>query len=264
LSATFLGNRMPSHVTFDLTGQTAFITGATSGFGARFAEVLSDAGAKVVITGRRVERLHTLKEKIEAKGGSAVALPIDVTDVSRIHACLDEAERVAGPIGILVNNAGLNIMSSATALSEAQYDTIMNTNVKGAFFVAQTVGARMLAHKMQGRIVNVGSIGAFKALPGLAVYCMSKAAVAMMTKSLAREWAKYHIAVNAICPGYIRTELTDDWFDSEGGQKQIMTLPRRRIGREEDLDATLLLLCSSHASFITGSLFTVDDGQLLA
>jgi NAD(P)-dependent dehydrogenase (short-subunit alcohol dehydrogenase family) len=254
---------MGSHVTFDLSGQTALITGATSGFGARFAEVLSDAGAKVVITGRRVERLQALKAKIENKGGHAIALPIDVTNVERIRDCVDAAEREAGPIGILVNNAGLNVQASATALSEADYDTIMDTNVKGAFFVAQTVGARMVQHKIQGRIVNIASIGAMKALPGLVAYSMSKAAVAMMTKGLAREWAKNHIAVNAMCPGFIETELNSEWFATEGGQKQVMSFPRRRLGREEDLDATLLLLCSQHAGFITGSLFTLDDGQLL-
>ena len=255
---------MASHVTFDLAGQTAFITGATSGFGARFAEILSDAGAKVVITGRRVDRLQTLKAKIEAKGGHAIALPVDVTNVPGVRACVAAAENAAGPIGILVNNAGLNVQSSAAALSEADYDKIMDTNVKGAFFVAQTVGARMLEHKMQGRIVNVASIGAFKALPGLAAYSMSKAAVAMMTKGLAREWAKYHIAVNALCPGFIETELNSDWFATEGGKKQIANFPRRRLGQDADLDATLLLLCSRHAAFITGSLFTIDDGQLLS
>lgn len=263
MSATFLGKHMTSHVTFDLTGQTAFITGATSGFGAHFAEVLSEAGAKVVITGRRVERLHALKAKLESKGRQAIALPIDVTDISRVRACIDEAERAAGPIGILVNNAGLNVQASASTLSERDYDTIMDTNVKGAFFVAQLVGARMVEHKIQGRIVNVASIGAFKALPGLVAYSMSKAAVAMMTKGLAREWAKHHIAVNALCPGFIETELNADWFATDGGKKQVQTFPRRRLGREEDLDGTLLLLCSRHAGFITGSLFTIDDGQLL-
>lgn len=254
---------MVSHITFDLTGQTAFITGATSGFGARFAEVLSDAGAKVVITGRRVERLHPLKTKIENKGGQAVALRLDVTDVAGVRACVDAAEREAGPIGILVNNAGLNVQASASALSESDYDTIMDTNVKGAFFVAQTVGQRMVDHKIQGRIVNIASIGAMQPLPGLVAYSMSKAAVAMMTKGLAREWARHHIAVNAMCPGFIETELNSNWFATEGGKKQIASFPRRRLGREEDLDATLLLLCSKHAGFITGSLFTLDDGQLL-
>lgn len=255
---------MTTQVTFDLSGQSAFITGATSGFGARFAEVLSDAGATVVITGRRMERLQTLKTKIENKGGRAIALPIDVTDVAGIQACVEAAEREAGPIGILVNNAGLNVQASASALSETDYDTIMDTNVKGAFFVAQAVGTRMLAHKIQGRIVNIASIGSFKALPGLVAYSMSKAAVAMMTKGLAREWAKYHIAVNAMCPGFIETELNSAWFATEGGQKQVAGFPRRRLGREEDLDGMLLLLCSRHAGFITGSLFTIDDGQLLS
>ncbi|NOT42584.1 MAG: SDR family oxidoreductase [Alphaproteobacteria bacterium] len=250
-------------VTFDLKEQTAFITGATSGFGARFAEILSDAGAHVVITGRRVERLHALRDRIAAKGGRATALALDVTDVAGIRACVSAAEKAAGPISILVNNAGLNVQSSAVTLNEEDYNTLMNTNVKGAFFVAQAVGARMLEQKTQGRVVNIASIGAFKALPGLVAYSMSKASVAMMTKGLAREWAKHHIAVNAICPGFIETEINDQWFKTDGGQKQIATFPRKRIGKEEDLDATLLLLCSRHASFITGSLFTIDDGQLL-
>jgi NAD(P)-dependent dehydrogenase (short-subunit alcohol dehydrogenase family) len=254
---------MTSQVTFDLKEQTAFITGATSGFGARFAEVLSDAGARVVITGRRVERLAALRDRIAAKGGHATVLALDVTDVAGIRACVSAAEKAAGPISILVNNAGLNVQSSAASLSERDYDMLMNTNVKGAFFVAQTVGARMVEQKIGGRIVNIASIGAFKALPGLVAYSMSKAAVAMMTKGLAREWAKHHIAVNAICPGFIETEINEQWFKTEGGQKQIAGFPRRRIGRVEDLDATLLLLCSTYASFITGSLFTADDGQLL-
>ena len=255
---------MSSLISFDLKGQTALITGATSGFGVRFANVLSDAGAKVVIAGRRVERLNELKSRIDAKGGNATALELDVMNVARLREAIDAAEKAAGPIGILVNNAGVNVMSSATALSEADYDRIMDTNVKGAFFLAQFVGSRMVERKIQGRIVNIASIGAFKALPGLTAYSMSKAAIAMMTKGLAREWARYHVAVNAICPGYVKTELTQDWFDSEGGQKQIMGLPRRRLGEEESLDSVLLLLCSQHARFITGSLFTIDDGQLLA
>ena len=254
---------MATNISIDLNGQTALITGATSGLGVRFAEILSAAGAKVVLTGRRKERLIAVKKKIEASGGCALALSLDVTNTAKIKDCIDEAEQSSGRISILVNNAGLNIQSDVTTLSEHDYDTIMDTNVKGMFFVAQTVGARMLHHKIQGRIVNIASIGAFKPLPGLTAYSMSKAAVAMMTKGMAREWAKNHIAVNAICPGFIKTELNSDWFETEGGQKQIMGFPRRRLGNESDLDATLLLLCSSHASFITGSLFTIDDGQLL-
>jgi NAD(P)-dependent dehydrogenase (short-subunit alcohol dehydrogenase family) len=254
---------MPSPITFDLKNQTALITGATSGLGVRFAHLLSDAGAKVVIAGRRVERLNELKRSIEAKGGSALALPLDVTDVARCRGLIEEAERQMGAVNILINNAGMNVQSPASALSEADYDRIMDTNVKGAFFMAQAAGSRMVAQNIQGRIVNIASIGSFKALPGLVAYSMSKAAIAMMTKGFAREWARHHIAVNALCPGFIRTELNQDWFDTEGGQKQVQGFPRRRLGNEQDLDALVLLLCSQHANFITGSLFTVDDGQLL-
>jgi NAD(P)-dependent dehydrogenase (short-subunit alcohol dehydrogenase family) len=255
---------MASNITFDLSGHVAFITGATSGFGLRFAKILSDAGAKVVITGRRTERLVALQQSIEASGGKAFALTLDVTRTDQVREVVQEAERLAGPLSVLVNNAGLNIQSSATLLSEYDYDTIMDTNVKGMFFVAQAVGARMVQNGVKGRIVNVASIGAMKPLPGLVAYSMSKAAVAMMTRGLAREWARHHIAVNALCPGFIRTELNSDWFDSDGGQKQVQGFPRRRLAQESDLDATLLLLCSDHAAAITGSLFTVDDGQLLA
>jgi NAD(P)-dependent dehydrogenase (short-subunit alcohol dehydrogenase family) len=255
---------MPSSVTFDLTGETALVTGATSGFGVRFAHVLSEAGATVVITGRRVGRLAEVQRAITAKGGVAHAVPLDVTSVASIRECVAAAEGVAGPISILVNNAGVSIQASAAQLGEADYDAIMDTNVKGAFFMAQLVGSRMIERGGTGRIVNISSIGAEKALPGLVAYCTSKAAVAMMTKGLAREWARHHIAVNAICPGYIKTELNDTWFESEAGKQQVAKFPRRRLGTEEGLDATLLLLCSPHARFITGALFTVDDGQLLA
>ena len=254
---------MASKITFDLTGQSALITGATSGFGERFAEILSEAGAKIVITGRRENRLMQVKEKIESTGGVVRALKLDVTNVAQIKACVAEAEQLVGPISLLINNAGLNIQSSVTELEESAYDTIMDTNVKGMFYVAQSIAQRMIALKIKGRIVNIASIGALKPLPGLVAYSMSKAAVAMMTKGMAREWARHHIAVNALCPGFIETELNSEWFASDGGKKQISSFPRKRLGAEKDLDALVLLLCSEHADFITGSLFTIDDGQVL-
>jgi NAD(P)-dependent dehydrogenase (short-subunit alcohol dehydrogenase family) len=255
---------MASSVTFDLSGEVALVTGATSGFGRHFAAILSAAGATVVLTGRRVERLGAVREQLVAAGGIAYAVALDVTSLDSLRACVAEAERLAGPITILVNNAGISIQSSAVTLGEADWDAIMDTNVKGTFFMAQLVGARMIERGIHGRIVNVASIGAMKALPGLVAYSTSKAAVAMLTQGLAREWARHHVAVNAICPGYVQTELNDTWFASEPGRKQIAGFPRRRLGAEAGLDATLLLLCSRHAEFITGSLFTVDDGQLLA
>jgi NAD(P)-dependent dehydrogenase (short-subunit alcohol dehydrogenase family) len=254
---------MAAPVTFDLAGEVALVTGATSGFGRHFAELLAAAGATVVITGRRVERLRELQGRIAAAGGVAHPIALDVTSLASVRACVDEAERLVGPVTILVNNAGISIQSSATDLAESDWDAIMDTNVKGTFFMAQLVGARMIGRGIHGRIVNVASIGAMKALPGLVAYCTSKAAVAMMTKGLAREWARHHVAVNALCPGYVKTELNDTWFESEPGRKQIAGFPRRRLATEQGLDATVLLLCSRHAEFITGSLFTVDDGQLL-
>ena len=171
------------------------------------------------MTGRRVERLAEVQRVIAAKGGIAHALPLDVTRVESIRACVAAAERVAGPLTILVNTAGVSVQASATTLAEADYDAIMDTNVKGTFFMAQLVGSRMIERGIHGRIVTIASIGAEKALPGLVAYCTSKAAVAMMTKGLAREWARHHVAVNAICPGYIKTELNDTWFESAAGQK---------------------------------------------
>lgn len=254
---------MTSPFTFDLTGDVALVTGATSGFGRHFADVLSAAGATVVLTGRRVERLAAVRDELAAAGRTAHAVALDVTRTDSIRACVDEAERLAGPVTVLVNNAGISVQSSAAKLAEADWDAIMDTNVKGAFFMAQLVASRMIERGIHGRIVNVASIGAMKALPGLVAYSTSKAAVAMLTKGLAREWARHHIAVNALCPGYVKTELNDAWFDSEGGRKQIAGFPRRRLGTEASLDAPLLMLCSRQAEFITGSLLTIDDGQLL-
>lgn len=248
---------------FDLTGKVALVTGATSGLGRRFALLLAKAGAAVAITGRRVDRLDTLTAEIEAMGGKALPIALDVTDPASIKACVEAAEQGLGPVGILVNNAGMNVQALPHEVTPEGFDTMFDTNVRGAFFMAQAVGNRMIARGEGGRIINIASIGAFTQLPGLTIYCMTKAAVAMMTKSLAKEWARKQINVNAMCPGFIETELNSEWFQSEGGQKQIKTWPRRRLGVESDLDGTLLLLASDHSRFITGSLFTADDGQSL-
>ncbi|MGV8996006.1 MAG: glucose 1-dehydrogenase [Parvibaculaceae bacterium] len=248
---------------FDLTGKVALVTGATSGLGRRFALVLAKAGASVAITGRRVDRLAELKAEIEAMGRKVVAVALDVTDTASITACVDAVEASLGTVDILINNAGMNVEAMAHEVTPDGYDTMFDTNVRGAFFMAQAVGTRMLARDQGGRIINIASIGAFTQLPGLVIYTMTKAAIAMMTKSLAKEWARKKINVNAICPGFIETELNSEWFQSEGGARQIKSFPRRRLGAESDLDGTLLLLASDHSRFITGSLFTADDGQSL-
>jgi len=249
--------------TINLIGKTALITGATSGFGHHMAKTLARAGAKVAITGRRTERLDDLRKEIEDFDGRALPIALDVTDLDSIRACVETCETELGPLDIVVNNAGMNIDQMATDVTEEAYDTIMNTNLKGAFFVAQESAMRMIDKGRPGRIINIASIGGHTVLPGLSVYCMSKAAVLMMTKSLAREWARYEVNVTALCPGFIETELNAHWFATEPGQKQIKGYPRRRLGEIEDLDGALLLLASDQGRIITGTSITIDDGQSL-
>lgn len=246
-----------------LSGLTALVTGATSGLGVRFAQILAAAGARVAIAGRRIERLERVKADIESRGGVVLPVALDVTDPDDIEACVQSVETRLAPVDILINNAGMNIESAAVDLTPEAYDQIMNTNVRGAFFMAQAVGKRMIERGAGGRIINIASIGAHTVLPGLTAYCMSKASIAMMTRSLARDWARHEINVNAICPGYITTELNEEWFASEGGRKQVSRFPRKRLGEEQDLDGMLLLLASPQSRFITGSVITVDDGQSL-
>jgi NAD(P)-dependent dehydrogenase (short-subunit alcohol dehydrogenase family) len=248
---------------FDLGGRTAFVTGATSGLGRRFARVLAEAGADVAIAGRRAERLADLKSEIEGLGRKCAAVPLDVTDVSAIPHAFDAAEAALGPVHVLVNNAGMSRDGMAVDVTPADFDAVMGTNLRAPFFMANEAARRMIARGQGGRIINIASIGAFRVLPGLAAYCMSKAGLAMMTQCLAREWARYDINVNAICPGYIETEINSDWFRSEGGQKQIRSFPKRRLAQEADLDGVLLLLASDASRAITGSLMTVDDAQSL-
>lgn len=254
-------NPVPS---FDLTGKVALVTGATSGLGVRFARVLAGAGANVAITGRRTDRLAEVAKTIGAESKSRVSThALDVTDARSVEQCVGAVEAALGPIDILINNAGMNVQAMAVDLSEQDFDRVMDTNVKGAFLMAQAVGKRMIVRKQGGRVINIASIGAHETLPGLAAYCTSKAAVAMLTRSLAKEWARYQINVTALCPGYIETELNSDWFHEEGGKKQIASWPRRRLMEESDLDAMILLLASNASRAITGSIIDVDDGQSL-
>lgn len=248
---------------FDVRDRVAFVTGATSGLGRHFALVLARAGARVAIAGRRPDRLAAVEGEIGQSGGICACIALDVTDTSHVSPAFDEAEDVLGSVDILVNNAGVNIPGLVADQSADEFDTVMNTNLRGAYLVAREAGRRMIARKSGGRIVNIASIGAFRVLPGLTAYCMSKAAVGMMTQCLAREWARYDINVNAICPGYIETEINSDWFRSEKGQAQIRSFLKRRLADERDLDGLLLLLASDASRAITGALMTVDDGQSL-
>jgi NAD(P)-dependent dehydrogenase (short-subunit alcohol dehydrogenase family) len=250
-------------------GKIAMVTGASSGLGARFAKVLAKAGAQVVLASRRVERLKELRAEIEADGGAAHVVQLDVTDYGSIKAAVAHAETEAGPIDILVNNSGVSTTQRLIDVTPDDYAFVMDTNQRGAFFVAQEVAKRMIARakgdpKKQQRIVNIASVAGLRVLPQIGIYCMSKAAVVHMTKSMAVEWGRYNINVNAICPGYIGTEINAEHFDTEQGRKLIDMLPRKRLGQPEDLDGLLLLLASEESRFLNGAIVTADDGMSAA
>ncbi len=252
----------------DLSGRVALVTGASSGLGAQFAKTLASAGAAVVLASRRVDKLQDLCAEIEAEGGDAHAVQLDVTDIASIKAAVAHVETKVGSIDILVNNSGVSTTQRIADVQEQDYDFVFNTNTKGAFFVAQEVGKRMLARAKGaapgsytgGRIVNIASVAGLKVLPQIGVYCMSKAAVVHMTKAMAIEWGKYGINVNAICPGYIDTEINHHHWQTEQGQKLVQMLPRKRIGKPEDLDALLVMLCSDQSHFVNGAIIAADDG----
>lgn len=252
----------------DLSGRVAFVTGASSGLGAQFARTLARAGAAVVLAARRVEKLKTLRAQIEAEGGDAHVTEMDVTDVASIKSAVAHAETEVGSIDILVNNSGVSTTQRIQDVSEEDYDYVFDTNTRGAFFVAQEVGKRMLARARGaapgtytgGRIINIASMAGLKVLPQIGVYCMSKAAVVHMTKAMAVEWGRFGINVNAICPGYIDTEINHQHWQTEQGRKLIDMLPRKRVGRPEDLDALIVLLASGQSHFVNGAVIAADDG----
>lgn len=247
-----------------LAGRVLLITGASSGIGAHLARKAAAAGAKVALAARRADKLETLVAEI---GPNAAAFSMDVEDEGSIIAGYDAIEARLGVPDSVIANAGISIQGMALDIAAADFDKILGVNTRGVFLTAREGARRMIKAgseaSQRGRVLLVASIGAHKALPGLTAYCTSKAATVMLGKSLAREWIRKGINVNVLCPGYIKTELNSDWFDSEGGQKLMNSFPRRRLMEEDDLSATALYLCSDAARSVTGSVFTVDDGQSL-
>jgi NAD(P)-dependent dehydrogenase (short-subunit alcohol dehydrogenase family) len=244
-----------------IAGRVAFVTGASSGLGARFARVLAASGARLVLAARREDRLAALAQELRADGAEAITVPLDVAQTSSIREAAARAEAEIGPIAILVNNAGISRQARLEEVTEDDYDDVMDTNLKGAFFMAQAAARQMIAHHIEGRIVNIASIAGLRALGQLGTYSMSKAAMVQMTHSMAREWGRHGINTNAICPGYIATEISADFVGTEGGRKLLASLPRRRLGEARDLDGLLLLLCSGEpARFLNGSVIAADDG----
>ncbi|MEO7853792.1 MAG: SDR family oxidoreductase [Rubrivivax sp.] len=252
----------------DLSGRVALITGASSGLGAQFARTLAKAGAGVVLAARRTERLKTLRAEIQSEGGDAHIVELDVTDTDSIKSAVAHAETEMGTIDILINNAGVARSQKLVDVQPDDFDFVMNTNTRGAFFVAQEVGKRMIARSrgaapgtfIGGRIVNVASNAGLKVMNQIGVYAMSKAAVIHMTRAMALEWGRYGINVNALCPGYIVTEINQHFNATEQGHKLVQSLPRKRVGEPQDLDAVLVMLCAAQSHFINGAVIAADDG----
>ncbi|MFO1220976.1 MAG: SDR family oxidoreductase [Burkholderiaceae bacterium] len=252
----------------DLSGRVAFVTGASSGLGAQFARTLSGAGAAVVLAARRMDRLKTLRAELEAAGGDAHVVTLDVTDTDSIKAAVAHAETEMGAIDILVNNSGVGSTQRLVDATPEDFDFVFDTNARGAFFVAQEVARRMIGRAQGsspgtftgGRIVNVASMGGLRPMSKIGIYCMSKAAVIHMTRAMALEWGRYGINVNALCPGYIDTEINHHQWSTEAGQKLISMLPRKRVGQPKDLDTALMMLCANESRFVNGAVLAADDG----
>ena len=250
----------------DLSPDIAIVTGASSGLGRRFAEVLAANGAYVVCAARRADRLSELVGKIEAAGGRAAAVSFDAEASDACEALVKAAETLAGTPSILVNNAGMSTAGRAQDISCEDYDRTMTVNVKAPWHLSQLCARPWIASTQNSkanalRIVNIASIAGWRTVPGASVYAMSKAAVVHMTHGHAREWARYGIRVNALCPGYFRTELNDTYWDSPAGQADFARLPRRRLGTPEQLDKALLFLVDPENDFTNGASLAVDDAQ---
>jgi NAD(P)-dependent dehydrogenase (short-subunit alcohol dehydrogenase family) len=246
----------------DLKGKVALVTGASSGLGRHFADVLADAGAHVVLAARRLDALDKAASTIRSRGGVASALALDITDQASIDKAVAAAD--APPIDILVNCAGITVAKPALAHGEQEWDAVLATNLTGAFRLSQAVARTMKDRGAGGAIVNVASILGLRVAGNVAAYATSKAALIQLTKALALEWARYGIRVNALCPGYVETDLNRDFFATPPGQALIARIPQRRLGQPGDLDGPLLLLCGNAGRYMTGTALVVDGGHLVS
>jgi NAD(P)-dependent dehydrogenase (short-subunit alcohol dehydrogenase family) len=246
---------------FDLTGRVALVTGASSGLGAHFAEVLAENGAKVVLVARRVERLKELQKRIEATGAQAISVEADVLDRAAMVRAFDAAEKAFGTVTILINNAGITHADRVYEMPEETWRRVLGTNLDAVLYWAQEAARRMIAAKKQGAIVNIASILGFNVAKGVAAYSVAKAGVVQLTKALAIELAFRGVRVNAIAPGFVVTEINDEYLKSR--PEMTRNIPVGRFGETKDLEGALLLLCSDAGAFMAGATVVVDGGQVL-
>jgi NAD(P)-dependent dehydrogenase (short-subunit alcohol dehydrogenase family) len=248
------------YVSTDLSGQVALVTGTTSGLGRRFAKVLASCGAKVAVTGRRVERLEALEAEIKADGGECAAIPVDMTDSDSILAVVDKTEEALGTPTILINNAGIPDAQRAHKMSLELIDAVFDTNLRGPYILSCEVARRLIAAELPGRMVNISSVGGFHyAGNGAALYSITKSGIARMTECLAVEWARFNINVNCIAPGAFKSEMMDGMLERMGDFSG--TFPRKRICDPAQMDSTLLYFVSPASECVTGTIVKIDDGQ---
>lgn len=253
----------PSLPTFRLDGRLALVTGASTGLGLHFAEVLAAAGAVVVLAARRVDKVQAEAARLCAAGAKAHYVALDVTDAQSVQTAFADAEiEAGGPIDILVNNAGVSGDSFFLNVEEEEWDFVLDTNLKGPYLVAREMARRLVAAKQPGSIINIASILGFRVAAVLAPYCASKAGLVHLTKAMALELARYGIRVNAIAPGYVETDINQGYFDTDPGQKMLARIPMRRLGEKQELSGPLLLLASDASAYMTGSVIEVDGGHL--
>ena len=259
--APFEATRMPD---FSLRGHRALITGASSGLGAHFAELLACAGAEVWLAARRVERLQVLQQSLRDRGCAAHVVALDVTRSESVAAAFELITAAGGPPDIVINNAGVGGGGLALTIEEDHWDDVLGTNLKGAWLVATEAARRLVAAGQGGSIVNVASILGERVGNGMAPYAASKAGLVQLTKALALEWARYGIRVNALAPGFIVTDLNREYLATDAGQKLGQRIPQRRFGEARDLEGPLLLLASDAGRYMTGAMLAVDGGHLVS
>lgn len=248
---------------FRLDGQLALVTGASSGIGRHCSQLLASVGAKVALASRRIDQLESLVKIIQEHGGSAKAFALDVTNDASVRACFDAIAQWGTP-SIVVNNAGISVTKSLLEQTEADWDAVIDTNLKGVWLVATEAARRMVATKVDGSIINIASILGERQINGVAPYAISKAGVIQVTKTMALELARYQIRVNAILPGYVITDLNRDFLHSELGEKLRMRIPSRRFSELSDLDGPILLLASHAGRAMSGSTIAVDGAHLVS
>ena len=247
---------------FDMRGQTVFVTGASQGLGRFFAESLAKAGANLVLGARKLDKLEETAASCESSGVKAMTVSLDVTDPASIREAVPLAWERMGAVDVLINNAGVAWPSEALRMKESVWETVLDTNLKGAFLMAKECAQAWIETDQPGNIVNIASIAGLQAAGQLSAYSASKAGLISLTKSLALEWARYKIRVNALAPGYILTDMNRDFFQSPGGEAMRKRIPQRRIGELSDLEGPLRLLVSGASAYMTGSVLVVDGGHL--